>query len=100
MMMNCVRSDSARNSSTNRPTFASSSAASTSSSTQIGDGFACSSANSSATAVSDRSPPDSSASDPSFLPGGCATISTPGSPYSSVSPSSSRAVPPRKNALK
>ena len=100
MMMNCVLCDSARSSSTKRPTFASSSAASTSSSTQIGDGFACSSAKSSATAVSDRSPPESSVSEPSFLPGGCATISMPGRPSSSVSPSSRRAVPPRKKALK
>ena len=57
--------------------FASSSAASTSSSTQNGTGRTSSIASSSATAVSARSPPDSIASGWRFLPGGRAVISMP-----------------------
>ena len=60
--------------------FASSSAASTSSRTQNGTGRTSSIANSSATAVSARSPPDSIASACGFLPGGRATISMPVEP--------------------
>jgi hypothetical protein len=77
MTTNCVRAASSRRASENRPTFASSSAASTSSSTQNGTGRTSSIAKSSATAVSARSPPDSMASVWAFLPGGRATISTP-----------------------
>ena len=94
MTMNWVRSASSRRASVNRPTFASSSAASTSSSTQNGAGRTSSIANSSATAVSARSPPESIASAWGFLPGGRAVISMPVEPRSSGSVSDSRAKPP------
>ena len=77
MTMNWVWSARPRSASENRPMFASSSAASTSSSTQNGTGRTSSIANSRATAVSARSPPDSIASAWGFLPGGRARISTP-----------------------
>ena len=57
--------------------LASSSAASTSSRTQNGTGRTASIANSRATAVSARSPPESIASAWAFFPGGRAVISTP-----------------------
>jgi len=47
---------------------------------KIGEGFAWSNAKSNATAVSERSPPESSANEPSFFPGGWAKISMPGRP--------------------
>src|SRR5204863_367608 len=68
--MHWVRDDSSRRASVKRPMFASSSAASTSSSTQNGTGRTSSIANSSATAVSARSPPESIARACGFLPGG------------------------------
>ena len=77
-----------------RPTFASSSAASTSSSTQNGAGRTSSIANSSATAVSARSPPESIASACGFLPGGRAVISMPVVARSAGSVSESFAKPP------
>ena len=70
-----------------RPTLASSSGASTSSSTQIGAGFARNTAKISASAVSVCSPPDSSDSVASFLPGGWHMISSPASSGSSDSTS-------------
>ena len=89
MTMNWVWWARLRSASANRPMFASSSAASTSSSTQNGTGRTSSIANSSATAVSARSPPDSIASACGFLPGGRATISTPVEPRSAGSVSDS-----------
>src|SRR5439155_206385 len=63
MTTNCVRSVSSRSAWVNRPTFRSSSAASTSSRTQNGAGFTRRIARRSAVAVSARSPPDSCASE-------------------------------------
>ena len=77
-MMNCDRSVISRTIWLKRPTLASSSGASTSSSTQKGDGLTRKMANSSDTAVIAFSPPDSSSMFCiTFLPGGLATISTP-----------------------
>ena len=82
-----------------RSTLASSSGASTSSSTQIGDGLVRNTAKISAMAVSDCSPPDSSESVAGFLPGGLATISSPPSSGSSASIISSRASPPPNSVV-
>ena len=82
-----------------RSTLASSSGASTSSSTQIGDGLVRNTAKISARAVSDCSPPDSSDSVAGFLPGGLATISRPPSSGSSASTISSRASPPPNSVV-
>ena len=84
----------------NRPTLASSSAASTSSSTQNGAGRTSSIANSSATAVSARSPPESIARAWGFLPGGRAVISIPVVDRSFGSVSESRAKPPPNSCWK
>ena len=84
----------------NRPTLASSSAASTSSSTQNGAGRTSSIANSRATAVSARSPPESIASACGFLPGGRAVISIPVVDRSFGSVSESRANPPPNSCWK
>ncbi len=100
MTMNWVASARLRSASEKRPTFASSSAASTSSRTQNGTGRTSSIANSRATAVSARSPPDSIDRDCAFLPGGRATISTPVAARSVGSVRSSRAKPPPKSCLK
>ena len=100
MTMNWVWWARLRSASANRPMFASSSAASTSSRTQNGTGRTSSIANSSATAVSARSPPDSIASACAFLPGGRATISIPVAPRSDGSVSDSRAKPPPKSCSK
>src|SRR5262249_32106906 len=72
--MNCVVSANSRKYSAKRETFASSSAASTSSSTQNGTGLTRKMENNNAIAVNARSPPESSCKFCSFLPGGCATI--------------------------
>ena len=69
----------------NRSTLWSSSGASTSSSTQIGDGLVRNTAKISASAVSACSPPESSDSVCGFLPGGLAMISRPASSGSSLS---------------
>ena len=101
MMMNCVRSESACSASLKRPTLDSSSAASTSSRTQMGEGLVSSSAKRSAMAVSERSPPESMFKERTFLRGGWATMSTPASACSSsVLVSSSSAWPPPKNVWK
>ena len=74
--------------------LASSSAASISSSMQKGVGLRSSMANSMAMAVSARSPPESSESICSFLPGGWATMSMPQFSASFGSASRSSALPP------
>ena len=84
----------------NRPTFASSSAASTSSSTQNGAGRTSSIANRSATAVSARSPPESIDSAWGFLPGGRAVISMPVADRSVGSVRTSFAKPPPNSCWK
>ena len=83
--MNCERSVISRTIWLKRPTLASSSGASTSSSMQNGDGLTRKMANSSDTAVSAFSPPDSSSMFwLTFLPGGLAMISMPVSSMSLV----------------
>ncbi len=82
-----------------RSTLASSSGASTSSSTQMGAGRERNTAKISAAAVRACSPPDMSASVPSFLPGGWAKISRPAFRGSSASTRRSSAWPPRKRAV-
>ena len=88
-----------RSKSQNRATFVSSRGASTSSRTQIGAGFVRKTAKIRARAVRACSPPDSSESDCSLLPGGCARISSPASSGSSDSVSFSSAVPPPNRIL-
>ena len=75
--MNCTRADISRTISQNRPTLCSSSGASTSSSRQNGAGFRSKIENTSATAVSAFSPPDSRWMVLFFLPGGRAMTATP-----------------------
>src|SRR5438045_3744457 len=82
------------NRSQKRSTLASSSGASTSSSTQIGAGLVRNSAKINAIAVSACSPPDSSVSECSRLPGGWAKISSPASSGPSESTSARCAWPP------
>src|SRR5437773_412418 len=99
MTTNWVVAARARRASANRPMLASSSAASTSSRTQNGTGRTSSIANSRATAVRARSPPDSIASACGFLPGGLATISTPVAERSAGSVRLSCAWPPARGRL-
>ena len=89
-----VRRVISSNRSQKRVTLASSSGASTSSSTQIGAGFARNTAKISASAVRVCSPPDRSDSVDSFLPGGWHMISSPASSGSSLSTSTNLASPP------
>ena len=77
-----------------RSTLASSSGASTSSRTHKGAGLVRNRAKINATAVSACSPPESRVSEVSFLPGGCAMISSPASSGSSLSIISRCASPP------
>jgi hypothetical protein len=77
MMMNCVPLRHLRTIAPKRPTLASSSGASTSSSRQNGLGLIRKIAKIRLTAVSAFSPPDSSSRLRTCLPGGWATISTP-----------------------
>ena len=93
-MMNCVCSAISATIAPKRPTFASSSGASTSSSRQNGLGLIRKIAKISDTAVSAFSPPDSSSRLRTCLPGGWATISTPVPSMSLGSVSFSVAVPP------
>ena len=85
---NCTASLISLTMAVKRPTFASSSGASTSSSRQNGAGLSWKIANTSATAVIAFSPPDSSEMLDTRLPGGRAMIATPVSSRSS--PVSSR----------
>ena len=96
--MNCELRLISRTISLYRPTFASSSGASTSSRRQNGVGLIRKMAKMSETAVKAFSPPERRFTDASFLPGGCATISTPGSAdgFAGSSTSCSSALPPRK----
>ena len=80
--------------------LASSSGASTSSRTHIGAGLVRNNPKMSATAVSACSPPDKSVSDCSFLPGGCANISSPASSGSSLSINARCAWPPLNSVAK
>ena len=82
------RLDISRTMSQKRPTLFSSSGASTSSSRQNGAGFSSKIENTSATAVSAFSPPESMLIELFRLPGGRAMIATPAS--STSSPTSSR----------
>ena len=88
-----MKSENFLRNSANRFTFASSSAASISSSTQKGIGLRRSIANNIAIAVSARSPPLRSPIFCNFFPGGCANISIPASRTSSVSLVSKRSSP-------
>ena len=88
MKMNCTRLDMSLTVSQKRPTLLSSSGASTSSSRQNGAGFSSKIENTSATAVSAFSPPDSWLMVLFRLPGGRAMIETPALRMSS--PASSR----------
>ena len=94
MMMNCERSRNSRSTADNRAVFASSRAASTSSSRQNGAGFERKMANRSATAVRVFSPPLIRAIERSSLPGGRATTSMPLSSGSFSSSSVTSAMPP------
>jgi hypothetical protein len=94
---NCEPLDISFTSSSKRPTFASSSAASTSSSRKKGEGLTRNTENRSARAVSAFSPPESRFTFCRRLPGGCAWISMPPSSTSSPSVSESWARPPRKS---
>src|SRR5258705_16483 len=94
---NCESTASSVTISLNRPTFASSSAASTSSSRKNGDGRTWNTATSSAIAVSVFSPPESRFTFCSRLPGGDAMISMPASSTSSLSVSARLARPPRNS---
>ena len=78
-------------------TFASSNGASTSSSTQIGEGFVKKTANINDNAVKACSPPDSRVIDYNLLPGGLTNISNPASRGSSASINSNLAFPPLNN---
>ena len=89
-----------RSISTNRPMLASSSGASISSSRQNGLGLYLNRPNISAMAVSAFSPPDSSCTLCSRLPGGCAMISMPLSSGSFSSSSVRPARPPPNSVLK
>ena len=83
----------------NLVTFASSSGASTSSRTQIGDGFTKNTANTKDKAVKACSPPDNKVIDCNLFPGGDANISKPASRGSSESTNSIFAVPPLNNLV-
>ena len=80
-----------------RVTFASSNGASTSSSTQIGEGFVKNIANTNDKAVKACSPPDNKVIDCNLYPGGETNISRPASNGSSESTNSSLALPPLKS---
>ena len=97
MRINCVSLERSLSSSIKRPTLDSSSIASTSSSTQKGVGETLSKANTNATAVRLRSPPDSSTKPCSLFPGSLASISIPPSIGDSSSPKRSLAEPPLNN---
>ena len=77
--------------------FASSSGASTSSKTQIGEGLVKKTAKINDNAVKAYSPPDNNVIDCNLLPGGLARISRPASRGSSDSINSNLAVPPLKS---
>jgi hypothetical protein len=79
MTMNCASSESSRKTPVNRPMFSSSSGASISSRMQNGVGLIKKLAKSRAIAVKVFSPPESMVIPFKRLPGGCTTISTPGS---------------------
>ena len=96
MRMNCVSLERSRSRSRKRPTLDSSNIASTSSNTQNGVGETRKSANTSATAVKLRSPPESKTSPCSRFPGNLASISIPLSIGDSSSESSNLAEPPLK----
>ena len=81
----------------NLVTFASSSGASTSSRTHIGDGLLKNTANIKDKAVRACSPPDNKVIDWSLFPGGLTKSSKPASSGSSESTSSSFALPPLKS---
>ena len=95
-----VRSSIASSRLQKRSTLWSSSGASTSSSTQMGEGLVRNTAKISDRAVSVCSPPDSSDSVVGFLPGGLAMISRPASSGSSDSISCSSALPPPNSVVK
>ena len=78
-------------------TFASSSGASTSSKTHIGDGLTKKTAKIKDKAVSACSPPDNKVIDCNLLPGGETNISNPASKGSSESTNSNLALPPLKS---
>jgi hypothetical protein len=88
---------SSSNNQQNLVTLASSNGASTSSKTQMGDGFTKNTAKMSERAVRACSPPDSNVIDCNLLPGGDTNISSPASNGSSESTSSIFAVPPLNN---